>query len=46
MKEAAIERDILLSSASEQLGQAKAELEKQKVWTESQARKHAQETSR
>lgn len=39
LKEAVIERDILLSSVTDQLNQANAEVEKQ-------AREHAEETSR
>lgn len=46
LKEAVIERDILLSSVTDQLQQAKVELEKQKSLTENQAKKHAEETSR
>lgn len=46
LKEELIERDILLSSVSDKLNQANAELEKQKIWTETQAQNHAEETSR
>lgn len=43
LKEAVIERDILLSSVTDKLNQASME---QKILTEAQARKHTEETSR
>lgn len=46
MKEEVIERDILLSALADQLKEANAQLEEQKVLAESQAKEHAQETSR
>ncbi|CAG05582.1 unnamed protein product [Tetraodon nigroviridis] len=46
LKEEVIERDIVLSSMTDQLEEANAEWEKQRIWAESQAKEHAEETSR
>lgn len=45
LKEAVTERDILLSSITDKLNQAKTELERQKISQETQARNHAEEIS-
>lgn len=46
LKEAVAERDILLSSITDELNQARTELERQKSSQETQAKKHAEEISR
>lgn len=46
LKEAVTERDVLLSSITDQLNQAKTELERQKISQETKARSHAEEISR
>lgn len=46
LKEAVTERDILVSSITDKLNQAKTELERQKISQETQAKNHAEEISR
>lgn len=46
LKEAVTERDILLSSITDKLNQAKMELARQKISHETQAKEHAEEISR
>lgn len=46
LKEAVAERDILLSSVTDELHQAETELERQKISQETQAKNHAEEISR
>lgn len=46
LKQTVAEQDIFLSSITEKLNLTMTELENQKIWNETQAKKHAEEITR